>query len=194
VRRLIVGLSGASGVIYGIRLLQVLRGRSDIETHLVISRPAERTIIEETSFKVDDVKAMASMVHGIQNIGASIASGSFKTEGMVIIPCSIRTVSAVAYCISDNLLTRAADVALKERRRLVLVVRESPLHVGHLKSLLAAAEAGAVILPPAPAFYSLPKTLDDIIDHTVGRVLDHFGIEHDLVRRWGEDGPHADEA
>lgn len=193
-RRLIVGLSGASGVIYGIRLLQVLRGRSDIETHLVISRPAERTIIEETSFKVDDVKAMASMVHGIQNIGASIASGSFKTEGMVIIPCSIRTVSAVAYCISDNLLTRAADVALKERRRLVLVVRESPLHVGHLKSLLAAAEAGAVILPPAPAFYSLPKTLDDIIDHTVGRVLDHFGIEHDLVRRWGEDGPHADEA
>lgn len=193
-RRLIVGLSGASGVIYGIRLLQLLRGRPDLETHLVISKPAERTIAEETNFKVDEVKAMASVVHGIQNIGASIASGSFKTEGMVIIPCSIRTVSAVAYCISDNLLTRAADVALKERRRLVLVVRESPLHVGHLKSLLAAAEAGAVILPPAPAFYSLPKTLDDIIDHTVGRVLDHFGIEHDLVRRWGENGPRADES
>ncbi len=193
-RRLIVGLSGASGVIYGIRLLQLLRGRPDLETHLVISKPAERTIVEETNFKVDEVKAMASVVHGIQNIGASIASGSFKTEGMVIIPCSIRTVSAVAYCISDNLLTRAADVALKERRRLVLVVRESPLHVGHLKSLLAAAEAGAVILPPAPAFYSLPKTLDDIIDHTVGRVLDHFGIEHDLVRRWGENGPRADES
>ena len=193
-RRLIVGLSGASGVIYGIRLLQVLRGRPDLETHLVVSRPAERTIVEETSFKVDEVKAMAAVVHGIQNIGASIASGSFKTEGMVIIPCSIRTVSAVAYCISDNLLTRAADVALKERRRLVLVVRESPLHVGHLKSLLAAAEAGAVILPPAPAFYSLPKTLDDIVDHTVGRVLDHFGIEHDLVRRWGENGPRADES
>ena len=193
-RRLIVGLSGASWVIYGIRLLQVLRGRPDLETHLVISKPAERTIAEETNFKVDEVKAMASVVHGIQNIGASIASGSFKTEGMVIIPCSIRTVSAVAYCISDNLLTRAADVALKERRRLVLVVRESPLHVGHLKSLLAAAEAGAVILPPAPAFYSLPKTLDDIIDHTVGRVLDHFGIEHDLVRRWGENGPRADES
>ena len=193
-RRLIVGLSGASGVIYGIRLLQLLRGRPDLETHLVISKPAERTIAEETNFKVDEVKAMASVVHGIQNIGASIASGSFKTEGMVIIPCSIRTVSAFAYCISDNLLTRAADVALKERRRLVLVVRESPLHVGHLKSLLAAAEAGAVILPPAPAFYSLPKTLDDIIDHTVGRVLDHFGIEHDLVRRWGENGPRADES
>ena len=193
-RRLIIGLSGASGVIYGIRLLQVLRGRSDIETHLVVSKPAERTIVEETSFKVDEVKAMASVVHGIQNIGASIASGSFKTEGMVIIPCSIRTASAVAYCISDNLLTRAADVVLKERKRLVLVVRESPLHVGHLKSLLAAAEMGAVIIPPVPAFYSLPKTLDDIIDHTVGRVLDHFGIEHDLVRRWGEDGPHTDEA
>ena len=193
-RRLIVGLSGASGVIYGIRLLQLLRGRPDLETHLVISRPAERTIAEETNFKVDEVKAMASVVHGIQNIGASIASGSFKTEGMVIIPCSIRTASAVAYCISDNLLTRAADVVLKERRRLVLVVRESPLHVGHLKSLLAAAEMGAVIIPPVPAFYSLPKTLDDIIDHTVGRVLDHFGIEHDLVRRWWENGPHADEA
>jgi 4-hydroxy-3-polyprenylbenzoate decarboxylase len=194
VRRLIVGLSGASGVIYGIRLLQVLRERPDIETHLVISKPAERTVVEETHFKVDEVRAMASVVHGIQNIGASIASGSFRTEGMVIIPCSIRTASAIANCISDNLLTRAADVVLKERRRLVLVVRESPLHVGHLKSLLAAAEIGAVIIPPVPAFYSLPKTLDDIIDHTVGRVLDHFGIEHDLVRRWGENGPRADES
>jgi len=194
VRRLIVGLSGASGVIYGIRLLQVLHSRTDIETHLVVSRPAERTIVEETNFKVDDVKTLASVVHGIQNIGASIASGSFKTEGMVVIPCSIRTASAIAHCISDNLLTRAADVVLKERRKLVLVVRESPLHVGHLKSLLAAAEIGAVIVPPVPAFYSLPKTLDDIVDHTVGRVLDHFGIEHDLVRRWGEDGPSSDES
>lgn len=193
-RRLIVGLSGASGVIYGIRLLQVLHSRTDIETHLVVSKPAERTIAEETHFKVDDVKAMASVVHGIQNIGASIASGSFKTEGMVVIPCSIRTASAIAHCISDNLLTRAADVVLKERRKLILVVRESPLHVGHLKSLLAAAEMGAVIVPPVPAFYSLPKTLDDIVDHTVGRVLDHFAIEHDLVRRWGEDGPRSDES
>lgn len=193
-RRLIVGLSGASGVIYGIRLLQVLHSRTDIETHLVVSKPAERTIAEETHFKVDDVKAMASVVHGIQNIGASIASGSFKTEGMVVIPCSIRTASAIAHCISDNLLTRAADVVLKEQRKLILVVRESPLHVGHLKSLLAAAEMGAVIVPPVPAFYSLPKTLDDIVDHTVGRVLDHFAIEHDLVRRWGEDGPRSDES
>jgi len=194
VRRLIVGLSGASGVIYGIRLLQVLHGRSDIETHLVVSRPAERTIAEETNFKVDEVKALASVLHGVQNIGASIASGSFRTEGMVVIPCSIRTASAIAHCISDNLLTRAADVILKERRKLILVVRESPLHVGHLRSLLAAAEMGAVIIPPVPAFYSLPKTVDDIVDHTVGRVLDHFGIEHDLVRRWGEDGPRSDES
>lgn len=191
-RRLIVGFSGASGVIYGIRLLQVLHGRTDIETHLVVSKPAERTIAEETNFKVEDVKGLASVAHGIQNIGASIASGSFKTEGMVVIPCSIRTVSAIAHSISDNLLTRAADVVLKERRRLVLVVRESPLHVGHLRNLLAAAEIGAVIIPPMPAFYSLPKTLDDIIDHTVGRVLDHFGIEHNLVRRWGEASPGSD--
>jgi 4-hydroxy-3-polyprenylbenzoate decarboxylase len=174
-------------VIYGIRLLQVLQEQRDVETHLVFSKPAERTIAEETNFKVSDVKAMASVVHPIQDIGASIASGSFHTEGMVVIPCSIRTVSAIAYCISDNLLTRAADVVLKEKRKLALVVRETPLHVGHLKAMLAAAEMGALIVPPVPAFYSLPKTLDDIIDHTVGRVLDHFGISHKLVKRWGEE-------
>ena len=185
-KRLIVGISGASGAIYGIRLLQVLHERQEIETHLVLTKPAERTISEETSFKVDDVKQLASVVHSIQDIGASIASGSFKTEGMVVIPCSIHTVSAIAHCISENLLTRAADVILKEKRRLVLVVRESPFHIGHLKSLLAAAEMGATIVPPVPAFYTLPKTLDDVIDHTVGRVLDHFGIEHKLVKRWGE--------
>lgn len=185
-KRLIVGLSGASGSIYGVRLLQVLREQKEIETHLVLSKPAERTIVEETNFKVEEVKALATVVHQIQNIGASIASGSFKTEGMVVMPCSIRTISAIAHCISDNLLTRAADVILKERRRLVLVVRESPLHVGHLKNLLAAAEMGAVIVPPVPAFYALPKTLDDVIDHTIGRVLDLFGIEHNLVKRWGE--------
>ncbi len=188
VKRLIVGLSGASGVIYGIRLLQVLHEHQEIETHLVLSKPAERTIIEETKLKVEEVKALASVVHQIQNIGASIASGSFRTEGMVVVPCSIRTASAIAYCISDNLLTRAADVILKEKRKLVLVVRESPLHVGHLKSLLAAAEMGALVVPPVPAFYTLPKTLDDVIDHTVGRVLDLFGIEHNLVKRWGEGG------
>ena len=185
-KRLIVGISGASGVIYGIRMLQVLQGFREIETHLVISKPGERTISEETSYKIDEVKALANVVHPVQDIGASIASGSFKTEGMVIIPCSIHTASAIAYSISDNLLTRAADVVLKEKRKLVLVVRESPLHVGHLKSLLAAAEMGAMIVPPVPAFYTLPKTLDEIIDHTVGRVLDLFGIEHKLVKRWGE--------
>ena len=191
--RLIVGLAGASGAIYGIRLLEVLRAKSEIETHLVITKPAERTIAEETSYRVAEVREMASKVHPLTDIGASIASGSFRTVGMVVIPCSIHTVSAIAYCQSDNLLTRAADVVLKEGRKLVLVVRETPLHRGHLKAMLAAAEAGAVILPPVPAFYSQPKTVEDIVDHTVGRVLDQFGLEHDLVRRWGEPpaGPGA---
>lgn len=190
-RRLIVGLSGASGVIYGIRLLQILRDRTDIESHLVCSKAAERTIAEETDWAVKDVRAMASVVHPITDIGASIASGSFRTEGMVIIPCSIHTAGAVAHCISDTLLTRAADVCLKERRRLVLVVRETPLHVGHLRALLVAAESGAMIVPPVPAFYSRPATLDDVIDHTCGRILDLFGIPHNLVRRWGESEPRA---
>ena len=187
--RLVIGMAGASGAIYGIRLLEVLRGRPEVETHLVITKPAERTIVEETSYKVADVRQMASKVHPLADIGASIASGSFRTAGMVVIPCSIHTVSAIAYCQSDNLLTRAADVVLKEGRKLVLVVRETPLHRGHLKAMLAASEAGAVILPPVPAFYSQPKTVEDIVDHTVGRVLDQFNLEHDLVRRWGEPPP-----
>jgi 4-hydroxy-3-polyprenylbenzoate decarboxylase len=185
-QRLVVGLSGASGAIYGIRLLEILREHPDIETHLVLTKPAERTIVEETSYRVADVKAMATHVHPLIDIGASIASGSFRTLGMVVIPCSIHTASSIAYCHSDNLLTRAADVTLKEGRKLVLVVREAPLHRGHLKMLLEATEAGAVILPPVPAFYSLPKSLEDVIDHTVGRVLDHFGIAHQLLKRWGE--------
>jgi flavin prenyltransferase len=188
VRRVIVGLSGASGVIYGIRLLEVLRGYDDIETHLVMTKPSERTVVEETSHRVADIRAMASVVHQVSDIGASIASGSFRTLGMVVIPCSIHTVSAIAHCLSDNLLTRAADVQLKEGRTLVLVVRETPLHVGHLRSMLAAAEAGAVILPPMPAFYNHPKTIEQIVDHTVGRVLDRFHIEHALSPRWGETG------
>lgn len=188
-RRLIIGISGASGVVYGIRLLQILRAQPDIESHLVCSKAAERTIAEETDWAVKDVKAMASVVHPVTDIGASIASGSFRTEGMVIIPCSIHTAGAIAYCISDTLLTRAADVCLKEGRRLVLVVRETPLHVGHLKTLVVAAESGAIIAPPVPAFYSRPATLDDVINHTCGRVLDLFGISHDLVRRWGESAP-----
>lgn len=185
-QRLVVGLSGASGAIYGIRLLEILRDHPEIETHLVLTKPAERTIAEETSYRLADVKAMATVVHPLIDIGASIASGSFRTLGMVVIPCSIHTASSIAYCHSDNLLTRAADVTLKEGRKLVLVVRETPLHRGHLKMLLEATEAGAVILPPVPAFYSLPKSLEDIIDHTVGRVLDHFGIVHQLLKRWGE--------
>ncbi len=185
-RRLVVGVTGASGVIYGIRLLEVLHQHPDIETHLVLTKPAERTIAEETSYRVADIKAMATVAHSITDIGASIASGSFRTLGMVVIPCSIHTVSAIAYCLSENLVTRAADVTLKEGRRLVLVVRETPLHTGHLKSLLAASEAGAVILPPVPAFYNLPKTLAQVIDHTIGRVLDRFDIAHDLSPRWGE--------
>lgn len=184
--RLIVGISGASGVIYGIRLLKCLAERSEVETHLVISKPAERTIVEETDYTVRDVKALASVVHSITDVGASIASGSFRTVGMAIIPCSIHTASAVAYCHSDNLLTRAADVVLKEGRKLVLLVRETPLHRGHLRLLSMAAENGAVILPPVPAFYGRPTTIEEIIDHTVGRVLDHFLIEHSLVKRWGE--------
>ena len=185
-QRLIVGISGASGVIYGIRLLEVLRRLGEFETHLVLTKPAERTITEETDWRIDDVKALARVVHAPSDIGASIASGSFQTAGMVVIPCSIHSVSAIAYCQGDNLLTRAADVVLKERRKLVLVVRETPFHRGHLKSMLEATEAGAIILPPIPAFYGRPKTLDDVIDHTVGRVLDQFEIEHDLLQRWGE--------
>ena len=185
-QRLVVGIAGASGAIYGIRLLEILRDHPEIETHLVLTKPAERTIVEETSYRVADVKAMATVVHPLIDIGASIASGSFRALGMVVIPCSIHTASSIAYCHSDNLLTRAADVTLKEGRKLVLVVRETPLHRGHLKMLLEATEAGAVILPPVPAFYSLPKTLEDVIDHTVGRVLDHFGIAHQLLKRWGE--------
>lgn len=184
--RLIIGLSGASGVIYGIRLLELLQEMPEIETHTVITKPAERTIIEETDYRIDAVKALASVVYSPSDIGARIASGSFRSAGMIVMPCSIHTVSAIAYCQCDNLLTRAADVMLKEGRKLVLLVRETPLHRGHLKSLLEACQAGAVIFPPVPAFYPRPKTIGDIIDHTVGRVLDQFGIEHDLVRRWGE--------
>jgi 4-hydroxy-3-polyprenylbenzoate decarboxylase len=188
-RRLVIGISGASGVIYGIRLLEVLREVPGIETHLVMSKPAERTVVEETTYRVADVRGMATVLHPVADIGASIASGSFRTLGMVVIPCSIHTVSAIAHCHSDNLLTRAADVTLKEGRPLVLVVRETPLHIGHLRSLLAAAEAGAVILPPIPAFYGHPRTIENLIDHTVGRVLDRLGIDHDLFRRWGEPKP-----
>jgi 4-hydroxy-3-polyprenylbenzoate decarboxylase len=185
--RLVVGITGASGVIHGIRLLEELRGRPGVETHLVMSKPAERTIVEETTWEISAVKALASAVHSISDIGAPIASGSFPTAGMVVAPCSIRTAAAIAYCNADNLLTRAADVTLKEGRKLVLVVRETPLHKGHLKALLAAADNGATILPPVPAFYTKPTTVEEIVDHTVGRILDQLGIPHELSPRWGEE-------
>ena len=184
-RPLVVGISGASGVIYGIRLLEVLKGHPEVETHLVLTKPAERTIAEETAWDLGAVRALAAVVHPVGDIGASIASGSFPTMGMVVAPCSMRTASAIAYCQADNLLTRAADVTLKEGRKLVLVVRETPLHRGHLKVLLAASENGAVILPPMPAFYTRPQSVSEIVDHTVARVLDQFGVAHALSSRWG---------
>jgi 4-hydroxy-3-polyprenylbenzoate decarboxylase len=185
-QRLVIGISGASGAIYGIRLLQVLAEFPAIETHLVMTKSAERTISEETDFRPSEVKDMADRYYPIADIGAAIASGSFKCMGMVIAPCSIRTLASVAHCLSDTLLTRAADVMLKERRKLVLLVRETPLHLGHLRAMTAACEAGAIIMPPVPAFYHKPATVEDLVNHTVGRVLDAVGLEHELIQRWGE--------
>jgi len=186
--RLIVGISGASGVIYGVRLLQALRPLG-IESHLVVSRSAEVTLAYETDMKLRDLQALADVVHGRDDIGAPISSGSFRTLGMVVAPCSIRSLSEIASGVTSSLLTRAADVVLKERRRLVLMVRETPLHAGHLRNLLALAEMGAVIAPPVPAFYAGPKSIDDLVDQSVGRVLDLFGLDSPLVSRWGEPGP-----
>lgn len=184
-RRLIIGISGASGTVYGVRLLQVLHG-SDIETHLVMTRSAEVTLAYETDLKVKDVQALADVVHPVADIGAAISSGSFKTEGMIVAPCSIRSLAEIAYGNTTNLLSRAADVVLKERRRLVLMVRETPLHVGHLRAMTQVSEIGAIVMPPMPAFYARPQTLDEMINHTIGRALDLFGIDNTLVRRWGE--------
>jgi len=182
-RRLIVGISGASGIIYGVRILQALQ-QSDIETHLVMSDSARLTLTAETDFTHKEVEALASEVHNIKNIGATISSGSFKTMGMVVAPCSIRSLSEIAYGMTTSLLSRAADVVLKERRRLVLMVRETPLHSGHLKAMTQACENGAILMPPVPALYARPQSLDDMINHTVGRCLDLFDIETDLVSRW----------
>ena len=186
-QRLIVGISGASGVIYGVRLLEVLR-ELPIETHLVMSRAAEVTLAYETRRKVAEVEALADVVHASQDIGAAISSGSFRTLGMIVAPCSIRSLSEIATGVTSSLLTRAADVVLKERRRLVLMVRESPLHTGHLRTMTTASELGAILIPPVPAFYANPKTIADIVDHTIGRVLDLYGLDPGLVKRWGEPG------
>lgn len=183
-KRIIVGMSGASGAIYGIRLLEVL-SRMAIETHLVISEAAEKTISIETDRTVKQVKDLASTCCSNKDIGAGIASGSFLTEGMVIIPCAVKTLSGIANSYNDSLMVRAADVTLKENRKLVLVPRETPLHKGHLRLMMAAADIGATILPPVPAFYSQPRTIDDIVNHLVGKVLDIFHIENNLFRRWG---------
>jgi 4-hydroxy-3-polyprenylbenzoate decarboxylase len=183
-KRLVVGMSGATGAIYGIRLLEVL-SKMDVETHLVISDAAQRTIGMETPWTVEQVKDLAHTVHDNRNIGANIASGSFLNEGMVVIPCAIKTLSGIANSYNDNLLVRSADVAIKEKRRLVIVARETPFHKGHLRLMMEAADLGATILPPVPAFYCLPQTLDDIINHLVGKVLDMFHIEHNLFHRWG---------
>jgi len=181
--RLIVGITGASGAIYGVRLLEVLR-ETTIETHLIISRAGQTTLAGETNLKVADVEAMADVVHSNTDLGAACSSGSFRNLGMVIAPCSIKTMSEIATGVTPNLISRAADVALKERRRVVLLLRETPLHLGHLRTMAAVTEAGAIVYPPVPAFYAQPASLEDMIDHTLGRVLDLFDIDTGRVRRW----------
>jgi len=188
-KRLVVGISGASGVIFGIRLLEVLRGVDDVEVHLVMSNAGKRTIGLETGLSVEEVEALADRVYRVGDIAAAVASGSFKTSAMVVVPCSMKTLSGIANSYADNLLIRAAEVALKDRRRLVLVPRETPLHLGHLRLLVRVAEMGAVVMPPVPAFYHRPETVEEIVDQTVNRILDLLDIEleDDLFRRW--EGP-----
>lgn len=183
-QKLIVGISGASGIIYGIRMLEALRA-SNVETHLVMSKSAELTLSYESDLRADDVKALADHWYPVKDVGAAVSSGSFPTTGMVIAPCSVRTMSEIATGVTSSLLTRAADVVLKERRKLVLMVRETPFHTGHLRTMTALSEMGAIIAPPLPAMYTRPESVDDIINHSVGRVLDLFELENDLVNRWG---------
>lgn len=183
-RRIIVAISGASGAVYGVRLLQVLQGMADVETHLVVSNTGWRNLQHEQGLDRASVEAMADQVHDTHNVGAAIASGSFKCSGMVIAPCSMRTLAAVAHGLGDNLLTRAADVVLKERRRLVLLVRESPLHLTHLRNMVSVTEMGGIICPPVPAFYLRPQSVSDIVDFSVARALDLLDIPHGLAARW----------
>jgi 4-hydroxy-3-polyprenylbenzoate decarboxylase len=182
-QRLIVGITGASGAVYGVRLLEALRSTA-VETHLVMTETARRVALLETGHTAAKVEALATVSYGDDDLEASIASGSFTTMGMVVAPCSIKSLSAIAHCYSATLLVRAADVVLKERRRLVLVVRETPLHLGHLRLMAEVTEYGAVVLPPVPGFYHAPRTVEDLVDHTVGKVLDQFGLEHGLYKRW----------
>ncbi len=182
-KRLIVAITGASGTIYGVRILEALRGLN-VESHLVMSDSAKLTMAAETDYKPTQIEALADFVHSAKNIGASISSGSFHTMGMVIAPCSIRTLSEIATGVTSSLVSRAADVILKERRRLVLLVRETPLHAGHLRSMTQVTEYGAIVMPPVPAFYARPTTLDEMVNHTVGRCLDLFDLDNNMVKRW----------
>jgi flavin prenyltransferase len=183
-RRIIIGISGASGSAYGYMALQALRAIGGVETHLIVSDAARRTIELELDVRAEAFEALADVVHRDDDLAAAISSGSFITDGMLVIPCSMKSASAIAYSMNDNLLVRAADVCLKERRKLVLIVRETPLHLGHLRTLTQLAEIGAIILPPIPAMYASPQSIDDIIAHTVGKALDQFGISNDLFKRW----------
>jgi flavin prenyltransferase len=189
VKRLIVALTGASGVIYGVRALEILRGLPDYETHLVLSPSAARTIAEETDRSIEQVRLLADQVYSHKDIGAAIASGSYRTEGMLIAPCSVKTLSGVAHCFDDELVVRAADVCLKERRRVVLLFRETPLHAGHIELMAQATRNGAIVMPPVPGFYHRPQSVDDIVTQTVGRALDLFEIDARIVKRWKEHEP-----
>ncbi|MSQ18460.1 MAG: UbiX family flavin prenyltransferase [Betaproteobacteria bacterium] len=183
-KKLIIGITGASGVIYGIRALEILRATGNVETHLVLSPSAARTIAEETDYDTAQVRALADTLYSYRDIGAAVSSGSFKTEGMLIAPCSVKTLSGIASCFDDDLIVRAADVQLKERRRVVLLFRETPLHAGHIELMAQATRNGAIVMPPVPAFYHRPQTLDNVVSQTVGRALDLFGIDAGIVKRW----------
>ncbi len=195
IKRFIVAITGASGAIYGVRALEALRSFADVESHLVLSPSAARTLREETSLSLDAVRGLADVVHQPKDIGASIASGSFRTEGMMIAPCSVKTLSAIAHSYADGLVARAADVCLKERRRVVLLFRETPLHAGHIDLMAQATRLGAIVMPPVPSFYNRPASIDEMVNQTVGRMLDLFGLESSLVTRWAgasagsEEGP-----
>ncbi len=189
-KRIIIAIAGASGVIYGVRILKLLQ-ESEYETHLIISEAGRTNITIETDYAPDDVAAMADFVYDNKNVAASLASGSFLTQGMIVAPCTIKSLSGIANSYTTNLLVRTADVTLKEKRKLVLMVRETPLHKGHLRLMADAADMGAHILPPIPSFYHQPRTIDDIINQTVGKIFDYFGIDHNLFRRWGEGDSHS---
>jgi 4-hydroxy-3-polyprenylbenzoate decarboxylase len=190
-KRLVIAITGASGVIYGIRALEVLREAQAAETHLILSTAAARTLAEETDYSIEQVRDLAAKVYGFKDIGAAVASGSFQTEGMLVAPCSVKTLSGIAYGFAEDLIVRAADVCLKERRRLVLLFRETPLHAGHIAAMEQATRNGAIVMPPVPAFYNKPQTIRDLVDQTVGRALDLFGIETGIVKRW-KDEPSED--